>query len=93
MICGITDIFLSSDTENNQDVQSVVTANASIGEASVMNRESTSHLEVAGVMTDDTVSDTASASTRAMAGASLTGSLSGSGGVGPAVVGMSSHHR
>ncbi|XP_071854183.1 E3 ubiquitin-protein ligase RNF19A-like isoform X3 [Apostichopus japonicus] len=84
---------VNTDTENNQDVQSVVTANASIGEASVMNRESTSHLEVAGVMTDDTVSDTASASTRAIAGASLTGSLSGSGGVGPAAVGMSSHHR
>lgn len=82
-----------TDAENNQDVQSVVTANASIGEASVMNRESTSHLEVAGVMTDDTVSDTASASTRAMAGASLTGSLSGSGGVGPAMVGIPSQHR
>ena len=63
-------------------------ANASIGEASVLNRESTSHLEVAGVITDDTVSD--SASTRAIAGASLTGSLSGSGGVGPLVL---SQHR
>ena len=63
-------------------------ANASIGEASVLNRESTSHLEVAGVMTDDTVSD--NASTRAIAGASLTGSLSGSGSVGPLIL---SHQR
>ena len=57
--------------------------NASIGEAS-MTRESSSHLEVAGVIGDDTVSD--NASTRAIAGASLTGSLSGSGGVGPLVL-------
>eukprot|EP00057_Strongylocentrotus_purpuratus_P003420 XP_003726613.1 PREDICTED: E3 ubiquitin-protein ligase RNF19A [Strongylocentrotus purpuratus] len=75
-------------SENNPEVNSVA-ANASIGEASVLNRESTSHLEVAGVMTDDTVSD--NASTRAIAGASLTGSLSGSGGVGPLV--LNSHHR
>lgn len=74
-------------SENNPDVSSMA-ANASIGEASVLNRESTSHLEVAGVMTDDTVSD--NASTRAIAGASLTGSLSGSGGVGPL---MLSQHR
>ena len=66
-------------TDANHDVNSAV-VNASIGEAS-MTRESTSHLEVAGVLTDDTVSD--NASTRAIAGASLTGSLSGSGGVGP----------
>ncbi|XP_071502424.1 E3 ubiquitin-protein ligase RNF19A-like [Diadema antillarum] len=74
-------------SENNPEVNSMA-ANASIGEASVLNRESTSHLEVAGVITDDTVSD--SASTRAIAGASLTGSLSGSGGVGPLIL---SQHR
>ena len=71
--------FFFIATDANHDVNSAV-VNASIGEAS-MTRESTSHLEVAGVLTDDTVSD--NASTRAIAGASLTGSLSGSGGVGP----------
>ncbi|XP_033640273.1 E3 ubiquitin-protein ligase RNF19A-like [Asterias rubens] len=69
-------------SEINPDVNSAV-VNASIGEAS-MTRESSSHLEVAGVIGDDTVSD--NASTRAIAGASLTGSLSGSGGVGPLVL-------
>ncbi|XP_038052210.1 E3 ubiquitin-protein ligase RNF19A-like [Patiria miniata] len=69
-------------SDANPDVNSAV-VNASIGEAS-MNRESYSHLEVAGVIGDDTVSD--NASTRAIAGASLTGSLSGSGGVGPLVL-------
>ncbi|XP_033109081.1 E3 ubiquitin-protein ligase RNF19A-like [Anneissia japonica] len=75
-------VGVTNASDINPEVNSAV-GNSSIGEASVA-RES--QLEVVGILHDDTVSD--SASTRAIAGSSLTGSLSGSGSVGPSVIGQ-----